>query len=143
MEIRRLHAADARAYWETRNRGLKEFPDKFTTGVEEGFATIPSTRAKRFGYAGFQREGRQKSRHKGMLAGMYVVPEFRSNGSGKKLLLALIDAVRQLHDMEQLNLRVTHSNAGARQLYLHTGFVPFGLEKTRSRSMARTTTRNI
>ena len=129
MEIRRLHAAGARAYWETRNRGLKEFPDKFTTGVEEGFATIPSTRAKRFGYAGFQREGRQKSRHKGMLAGMYVVPEFRSNGSGEKLLLALIDAVRQLHDMEQLNRRVTRSNAGARQLYLHAGFVPFGLEK--------------
>ena len=149
MEIRRLVAADAHAYWETRNRGLKEFPDAFTTSIEEGLATSPVTLAKRFGggnsddfllgafatdgtlsgCAGFQRETRQKRRHTGTLIGMYVVPEFRGTGAGKKLLLSLIDEVRQLHGMEQLNLSVTHSNASARQLYLHAGFVPFGLEK--------------
>ncbi len=149
MEIRRLVAADAHAYWETRNRGLKEFPDAFTTSIEEGLATSPTTLVKRFGggnsddfllgafatdgtlsgCAGFQRESRQKNRHIGTLIGMYVVPELRGTGSGKKLLLALIDEVRQLHDMEQLNLSVTHSNESARQLYLHAGFVPFGIEK--------------
>ena len=136
-------------YWETRNRGLKEFPDAFTTSVEEGIATTPATLALRFGgngsddfvlgafssdgmlngYAGFQRERRKKSRHKGTLVGMYVIPEFRGGGSGRKLLLALIEEVRQLQDMEQLNLSVTHSNVGARQLYLDAGFRPFGLEK--------------
>ncbi len=149
MEIRRLVAADTHAYWETRNRGLKEFPDAFTTSIEEGLATSPTTLVKRFGggnsddfllgafatdgtlsgCAGFQRESRQKNRHIGTLIGMYVVPELRGTGSGKKLLLALIDEVRQLHDMEQLNLSVTHSNVSARQLYLHAGFVPFGIEK--------------
>ena len=149
MEIRRLIAADAHGYWETRNRGLKEFPDAFTTSIEEGLATSPLTLAKRFGggdsddfflgafatdgtlsgCAGFQRKSRQKSRHIGTLIGVYVAPEFRGSGAGKKLLLALIDEVRQLHGMEQLNLSVTHSNASARQLYLTAGFVPFGIEK--------------
>lgn len=149
MEIRRLVAEDAYAYWQTRNRGLKEFPDAFTTSLEEGLAISPATLAKRFGggnsddfllgafatdgtlsgCAGFQRELKQKSRHIGTLIGMYVVAEFRGTGSGKKLLLALIDDVRRLHGMEQLNLSVTHSNARARQLYLRAGFVPFGIEK--------------
>lgn len=149
MEIRRLVAADADAYWETRNRGLKEFPDAFTTSIEEGLATSPATLAKRFGggdsgdfflgvfatdgtlsgCAGFERKSRQKSRHIGTLIGVYVAPEFRGTGSGKKLLLALIDEVRQVRGVEQLNLSVTHSNASARQLYLHAGFVPFGIEK--------------
>lgn len=147
MPIRRLLVTDAQACWETRNHGLKELPEAFTTSIEEGLATVPSSLAKRFGgsgsddfvlsafadngrligYAGFQRELRQQNRHKGTLAGMHVVPEF--TGPGKKLLLTLIEEVREQHDMQQLNLSVTRSNAGARQLYLRAGFVAFGAEK--------------
>lgn len=83
MRIRRLVVEDAQAYWETRNLGLKEFPEAFTTSVEEGLAIAPSVLARRFGthgadgsddfvlgafaddgvligYAGFQRESRKK-----------------------------------------------------------------------------------
>jgi ribosomal protein S18 acetylase RimI-like enzyme len=147
--IRRLLAVDADAYWQTRNRGLAEFPDAFTSSVEEGIATAPATLARRFGgrdtddfvlgafaedgtlagYAGFQREVRQKNRHKGSLVGMYVVPQYRGQGLGKRLLRALIEEVRNLDGVEQLNLSVTRSNAGARALYLAAGFVPFGVEK--------------
>jgi RimJ/RimL family protein N-acetyltransferase len=147
--IRRLCDADAHAYWETRNRGLKEFPEAFTTSLKEGLATNPATLAKRFGggdsddfvlgaiavdgklagNAGFQRESRSKSRHKGTLIGMYVVPEFRGAGVGKQLLASLIEEVRQLRVIEQINLSVTHANLGARGLYLRAGFVPFGVEK--------------
>ena len=61
---------------------------------------------------------------------MYVLPQFRGTGLGKKLLLALIGEVRELDDMEQLNLSVTHSTTGARQLYLRAAFVSFGVEKS-------------
>lgn len=148
MQIRRLVAADADAYWSTRNRGLKEFPDAFTTSHEEGLATAPDKLALRFGregsddfvlgafaddntlagYAGFQRESRVKNRHKGTLVGMYVVPEHRGGGTGKRLLEALITEVRQIRGMEQINLTVTQSNPGARNLYLAAGFVSFGIE---------------
>ena len=68
-----------------------------------------------------------KNRHKGALVGMYVLPQFRGTGLGKKLLLTLMGEVRELGDMEQLNLSVTHSNTGARQLYLRAAFVSFGV----------------
>ena len=148
MQIRRLVATDAAAYWSTRNRGLKEFPDAFTTSHEEGMATAPDKLALRFGregsddfvlgafgddgalggYAGFQREGRAKNRHKGTVVGMYVVPEYRGGGTGKRLIETLIAEVRQLRGMEQINLTVTQSNPGARNLYLAAGFVSFGIE---------------
>ena len=152
MLIRRLVAADAQIYWETRNRGLAEFPDAFTTTLAEGAATPPEKLALRFGnngdsgsghfvlgacaedgmlaaQVGFERAARSKSRHKGTLIGMYVVPEFRCCGLGKQLVAALIAEVRALAGLEQINLTVTHSNAKARALYLKAGFVSFGVEK--------------
>jgi ribosomal protein S18 acetylase RimI-like enzyme len=142
-----LTPADAQAYWETRNQGLKEFPDAFTTTYEEGVATPPELLAERIkgmgddfvmgafasngrliGYAGFQRETRAKLRHKGKVLGMYVAPEARGTGLGRRLLVELIERVRALDGMELLLLTVTHSNEAARRLYLSVGFVPFGVE---------------
>ncbi|MEP7156205.1 MAG: GNAT family N-acetyltransferase [Betaproteobacteria bacterium] len=149
MLVRRLAPGDAQAYWETRNRGLQEFPDAFTSSHEEGVATPLSVLAKRFGgsgsddfvlgafssegtlagHAGFQREARTKNRHKGTLIGMYVVPEFRGRSVGKLLLDQLIGEVRAIPGMERLSLTVTHSNEAARMLYLRAGFVSFGIEE--------------
>lgn len=148
MQIRRLVTADARRYWETRNQGLQEFPDAFSTSYEEGVATAPEKLALRFGgigsddffvgafaandelagCAGFKRETRIKNCHKGTLIGMYVVPAFRGQRVGQLLLERVITEVRAIEGMELLNLTVTHSNAGARSLYLRNGFVSFGLE---------------
>ena len=149
MLIRRLALGDALAYWETRNRGLKEFPDAFTSSHEEGVATPPEVLAKRFGddrsddfvlgafgdegvlcgHAGFQRELRAKNRHKGTLIGMYVVPESRGRQVGRLLLARLLEEVRATAGVEQVILTVTHSNEAARMLYLRAGFVSFGIEK--------------
>ena len=149
MQIRRLIATDAHQYWMTRNRGLKEFPDAFTTTYEEGVATPPEQLARRFGgngsddfvlgafpadgdlagFAGFQRETRMKNCHRGTLLGMYVVPEHRGHRMGHALLERLIAELRTIEGMERLNLTVTHSNDGARALYLGAGFVSFGIEK--------------
>jgi ribosomal protein S18 acetylase RimI-like enzyme len=150
VTIRRLVASDALAYWQTRNQGLKEFPDAFTTSYEEGVATPPEKLAKRFGnisdgnddfvlgafandgtllgYVGFKREDRAKQRHKGKVEGMYVTPAARGTGFGKRLLLALIAEARAMSGLEQIWLTVTASNGGARNLYLHAGFVSFGVE---------------
>jgi ribosomal protein S18 acetylase RimI-like enzyme len=145
--IRRLIAADAPAFWQTRNQGLKEFPDAFTTSYEEGVATPPEKLVKRFGdnndnfvlgaftndgsllgYVGFERESRTKQRHKGKVMGMYVVPAARGTGLGKRLLLRLIAEARAMSGLEQIWLTVTASNHGARNLYLNAGFVSFGIE---------------
>lgn len=144
--VRPLTPTDAQTYWETRNQGLREFPDAFTTTYEEGVAIPPELLAERIkgmgddfvmgafesgkllGYAGFQRETRVKLRHKGKVLGMYVIPEARGTGLGRRLLAELIERVRTLDGMELLLLTVTHSNEAARKLYLSVGFVSFGVE---------------
>lgn len=136
-------------YWQVRNRGLKEFPDAFTTSYEEGVATAPEKLAKRFGgensddfvigafsatgkllgCTGFERETRAKQRHKGKVIGMYVTPDSRGTGLGRKILTALLTQAKQLDGLEQIILSVTHSNEGARLLYIGMGFVTFGIER--------------
>jgi ribosomal protein S18 acetylase RimI-like enzyme len=150
--IRRLSAespTDVAQYWQVRNQGLKEFPDAFTTSYEEGVATAPEKLAKRFGgqnsddfvigavsandkllgCTGFERETRTKQRHKGKVIGMYVIPDARGMGLGRKLLVALLLEAKQLEGLEQIILSVTHSNEGARSLYISMGFVTFGVER--------------
>jgi ribosomal protein S18 acetylase RimI-like enzyme len=149
--IRRLRAespTDITQYWQVRNQGLKEFPDAFTTSHEEGAATAPEKLAKRFGgensddfvigafsatdkllgCTGFERETRTKQRHKGKVIGMYVIPDARGTGLGRKILAALLLEAKQLDGLEQIILSVTHSNEGARLLYISMGFVTFGIE---------------
>jgi ribosomal protein S18 acetylase RimI-like enzyme len=150
--IRRLRAespTDITQYWQVRNQGLKEFPDAFTTSHEEGAATAPEKLAKRFGgensddfvigafsatdkllgCTGFERETRTKQRHKGKVIGMYVIPDARGTGLGRKILAALLLEAKQLDGMEQIILSVTHSNEGARLLYISMGFITFGIER--------------
>jgi ribosomal protein S18 acetylase RimI-like enzyme len=150
--IRRLRAespTDITQYWQVRNQGLKEFPDAFTTSHEEGAATAPEKLAKRFGgensddfvigafsatdkllgCTGFERETRTKQRHKGKVIGMYVIPDARGTGLGRKILAALLLEAKQLDGLEQIILSVTHSNEGARLLYISMGFVTFGIER--------------
>jgi ribosomal protein S18 acetylase RimI-like enzyme len=149
IAIRCLTASDTKTYWLTRNQGLLQAPDAFTSSHEEGLAIAPERLALRFGgpdnddfvigafsdqgqlagYVGFERETRIKARHKGTVIGMYVIPAYRGHRLGHKLLDALISHVRTLQGMEQINLSVTQSNEGARSLYLAAGFVPYGLEK--------------
>ena len=136
-------------YWQVRNQGLKEFPDAFTTSYEEGVATPPEKLAKRFGRensddfvigafsasdkllgcTGFERETRAKQRHKGKVIGMYVIPDARGTGLGRKICAALLLEAKKLEGLEQIILSVTHSNVGARSLYVNMGFVSFGIER--------------
>ncbi len=150
--IRRLRAespTDVAQYWQVRNQGLKEFPDAFTTSYEEGVAIAPEKLAKRFGRensddfvvgafstddkllgcTGFERETRTKQRHKGKVIGMYVIPDARGAGLGRKILAALLLETKQLEGLEQIILTVTHTNDGARSLYISAGFVSFGVEQ--------------
>ncbi len=146
--IRRLGPADAEAYWTTRIRALTEHPDAFTTTPEECRAVGPEKLATRFGgpdsddftfgafdadgrmlgYCGFEREGRQKLRHKGKVIGMYVTAETRGTGLGRRLLLAVLEDARRLPGLEQIGISVSHDNVAARQLYAKTGFVTYGIE---------------
>ena len=96
--------------------------DSFTLGAYVGEQLA--------GIVSFQREGhdRIKLRHKGLLFRMYVAPNFRGQGIARLLILNLIDRVRTLGDIEQINLTVVSTNP-AKRLYEQFGFQSFSLEK--------------
>ena len=98
-------------------------PDSFTLGayVEDSLAGVVS----------FARDGadREKLRHKGILFRMYVAPGFRGLGIGKKLIEELLVRVRQIPDIEQVNLTVIANNATAKALYERFGFRSFAVEE--------------
>jgi ribosomal protein S18 acetylase RimI-like enzyme len=111
-------ADDSNAAFPTRDRA-----DSFTLG-----AYVNNELA---GVVSFMRDGdnREKLRHKGLLFRMYVSKEHRGKGIAKKLIDELIHRVKQLQDVEQINLTVIATNANAKTLYEKIGFKTFGSEQ--------------
>lgn len=79
------------------------------------------------GVAGLMIPTALKTKHKGVLWGMYVLEVARGSGLSQRLVEAVIDEARG--KVEQVQLTVGASNAPAVRLYSRLGFVGYGLEK--------------
>jgi ribosomal protein S18 acetylase RimI-like enzyme len=80
------------------------------------------------GTAGLKRQDGLKSAHKAFIWGMYVAPEARSRGVGRKLVLAVLDEARKMPGLERVTLAVTVGNTPAQSLYRALGFRTYGVE---------------
>ena len=140
--IRRLGSSDADAFRLIRLEGLRNDPEAFgSTFEKESSESVQYfldrlTRNAVFGgfagdrlvgVAGFYSFEDTKSRHKGVLWGMYVTPEVR----GSRLATALVETLLEhaSKEVEQVQLTVVVSNPRATRFYLRIGFVEYGLEK--------------
>jgi len=65
-----------------------------------------------------------KTRHKALVIGMYVLPDWRGNGAGRALLRAAIDRCKSRGDILVMQLTVTDGNEPAVALYRSAGFEP-------------------
>jgi GNAT superfamily N-acetyltransferase len=146
VEYRLLTGQDAGAFQALRLRSLRDHPEAFGASYEEEAAQPDEEVARQLDaaphayHAGVFEEGRllgvvslfrfarQKTRHKAVLGGMFVLPEARGRGVGRDLLGYILDHARGLDGLEDLTLAVTEGNVAARQLYLVAGFVPYGVE---------------
>lgn len=101
----------------------KDREDSFTLGAYSGNELC--------GVASFARDGadRQKLRHKGILFRMYVHPQYRGMGISRLLITAVLERVKQIDDIEQVNLTVIAANDRAKNLYTKFGFRTFGIEE--------------
>jgi ribosomal protein S18 acetylase RimI-like enzyme len=63
-----------------------------------------------------------------MLVGMYVRPQARNRGVGRRLVEAVMEVARR-RGVELLQLAVVSDNEPARRLYARLGFVEYGIEK--------------
>jgi RimJ/RimL family protein N-acetyltransferase len=147
MFTRALTDSDAAAFHEVRRRGLHEELTAFGMTPEE-MSSVEAL-AERFkaqasgqdafvmgafapelvGTVGCMREPRVKRRHVALIWGVYVVPESRGGGLGRRLLLDTVARAREWLDLEQLWLDVTATNLAARTLYLSCGFQVIGLRR--------------
>jgi RimJ/RimL family protein N-acetyltransferase len=142
IDLRRLGPEDASAYREIRLEALADSPHAFSSTLESEQAQPLDRFAARLaddfilgafsgpylvGVAGFYVQPRPKHRHKGLLWGMYVRPDHRAAGIGRKLVEAIIEHARQ--HVELLQLSVVADNMPARRLYASLGFVEYGIER--------------
>lgn len=142
VTLRRLAAEDAALYRDIRLEGLVDSPHAFASTLESeqnepldrfvgrltGSFVLGAFAGRRLvGVAGFYIQPKPKHTHKGMLWGMYVRPEARHAGIGRRLVEAIVEHAR--HHVELLQLFVVADNAPARRLYASLGFVEYGLER--------------
>lgn len=146
MQVRILTGDDLEAVWTLRLRALRDNPEAFGSTYEETLARGNEWMRQRLrahenetfylgafeenliGMVAFYREEVIKTRHKGYVVSMYVVPESRGLGVGKALMQALIVRARQIEGLEQLHLAVVTTNQVAYQLYRSLGFEVYGTE---------------
>ncbi len=144
ISIRLLDGGDAECFQALRLHGLRSAPEAFGSSYEdEAGQSINDVRLRLVdrpnavfgafaderlvGVAGFAVNSKLKQRHKGLLWGVYVDPEWRGHALGKRLTQAVIDYAR-LH-VDTLHATVMAANISARTLYLRLGFTVYGFEK--------------
>jgi len=142
VTVRRLLPADAAIYRNIRLEALLSSPEAFGSIYETESAEPLIWFAERLGrsavygafgesdllgIAGFFVRQGPKEAHKGVLWGMYVRPEARKAGVGRRLAEAVIDHAR--YCVELIQLRVVGGNEPARLLYAALGFTEYGIEK--------------
>jgi ribosomal protein S18 acetylase RimI-like enzyme len=144
IEIRQLTEADADAvlYRDIRLEALRANPEAFGSTFEIEDAQSLSWFSARLvssillgafrdmklvAIAGFAIQQGQKRAHKGEIWGMYVRPDARRTGIGRRLIEAIVGLAR--HRVELIQLAVVRDNEQARRLYASLGFLEYGIEK--------------
>ncbi len=145
--VRMLTGADAAEYRAVRRRALADHPEAYSAAPEEferrtleeiaASLNMPAgerctfgafVQGRLVGIVGFGRPTNHKLRHLGGVYQVYVAPEDRGHGWGRRLMEAVIDHARRQEGLEELRISVTVGNTAARNLYASLGWTPRYLE---------------
>jgi ribosomal protein S18 acetylase RimI-like enzyme len=149
VEIRALTRADVSAFQKIRRERLEVEPRAFAESLAEHDSTPAEALARRLessspdnfvigafapgghlvGMMGFARNPREKSRHKGLIWGVYVQPTWRNQGVARAMMVDLIGRVKGNAAVEKIILTVAADQTAAKRLYASLGFEVFGQEK--------------
>jgi len=147
--IRLLGPEDFDRFWSVRLQALQECPGSFGASYEESKALTRDEaivrlspqdggfvlgaflheNAELVGILGFVRNHGAKNRHRGVIWGVYVVPQARGRGVARALMVRALEQCGALEHLEIVLLTVSSGNHPARRLYLSLGFESYGLDK--------------
>ncbi len=80
------------------------------------------------GMVGFFRYEQLKTKHKGMIWGMFVHPDFQGQGIGGKLMHESIEKAFAMDGLDSILIGYTEGNIAAQKLYDKMGFQVYGRE---------------
>lgn len=148
VSVRRLSDTDAPALWALRLEALEREPGAFGSSPEEHRRTTPEQLAATLratapdsfivgafvddalrGMAGFSRDARLKTHHRGVVWGVYLAADARGQALGRRMLEHLLAEVRTTPGIEWVKLCVAAPQTAARHLYASLGFQPIGVER--------------
>jgi RimJ/RimL family protein N-acetyltransferase len=139
--LRRLDPRDAAAFQALRLEGFATQPRAFRYAPEDEadlpLARVASRLAHDFvvvafsgttlvGVGGLQRCTGRRLRHKALLWGMYLRPEFHGSGAANEIMTRLLAEARR--EVEIVTLTVMRDNPRAIRFYERWGFVAYGVE---------------
>jgi RimJ/RimL family protein N-acetyltransferase len=147
ISLRHLTTADAASFRRLRLIALEESPAAFEASFSQEEKMDASEFARRLeegpgrwiigafqdaellGMVGFARQRGDKTCHKGLIWGMYVIPQLRGRGIGRRLLIETLTRAEALPGLRSVHLSVVTSNLSALRLYESFGFVRYGEEE--------------
>lgn len=146
MQIRPLEFTNAVMYREIRLKALQTCPEAFSSSYEEelvlpiekiegrlkeeeSFTFGAWDNSDLIGVVTLVIEKKKKLKHRANIVAMYVCPEKRKSGVGKKLMQEAIKKASELNGIEQIYLAVTSNNIPAQSLYKSLGFQTYGIDK--------------
>jgi GNAT superfamily N-acetyltransferase len=153
-QIRILNEDDAGELFLLRHSALLDSPLAFLASPEDDLASSEAAARQLLkpqrdsvvfgaytqglvGMLGLSRASQRKAAHKIRLWGMFVLPAFRRQGVGMRLLDAAICYARSLDGAASMHLSVSESADTARHLYESAGFETWGVEPDALRFEAR------
>lgn len=148
VHVVRLGEAHLDAYRALMLEAYAQAPDAFTSTPAERAAMPRDGWLRRMGVGGgdqavfgiiepdgrlagtvaVEGEGREKTRHKALLIGMYVPERHRGRGLGRALVQAALAYASARPGTLRVQLTVTAGNVAAERLYTSCGFVAWGTE---------------
>jgi ribosomal protein S18 acetylase RimI-like enzyme len=146
LEIKILEPRDAVIYRDIRLEALKANPEAFSSSYKDekeyplksfenrlNFGHMYTFGAfvenKLAGVVTLILETKTKMKHRANIVGMYVYPDNRKSGIGRKLMTGAMERAKEIKDVEQVYLIVTSSNEPAKNLYKSFGFKTYGIDK--------------
>ena len=149
ISIRELTINAADGFLQLKKIGLSTDPNSFIADISDdppsylnevrkrinnasaanGDIILGAFKDKLIGIVSVTRNKSKKRFHKAELHGMYIIPQYRGIGLGKKLLESILEISKEMKGLEEIELIVAAHNDNVVKLYENFGFKKTYLEK--------------